>query len=249
MALGDVLVSMVEGDGYSLGKAGLRLSRPVPGITVDEDAFLEAMERFGQRFLNDDAPMNVAFDSLQLVMGRYGLRLDPNFVLAFKTLMQADQIIRTLDPTINFSKTAVESSTILLRDQISSENLSDMVAKQFSRSTREVVYRIPSLVEATTKWLDQYEKGRLSVHIDTSDLSPQVDKLDKALSKSLDRLLLGLVLTGWLVGAAIASTARVDILGFPLSDLAFYMFLVGAVVGAFVAIQTVQRLSEEENSQ
>lgn len=246
MALGDVLLSMVEGDGYSLGKAGLRLSRPVPGVTVDENAFLEAMERFGQRFLGSDESMDAAFNALQEVMARYGLRLDRNFVLAFKTLMQADQIIRTLDPAINFSQTAVESSTVLLRDQFNVEQVSDMVAKQFTRSTREVVYRIPSLVEATTKWLDQYEKGRLSVYVDTSDLTPKIDQFDKALGKSLDRLLLGLILAGWLIGAAIAATVDVDIFGFPLSDLAFYMFLAGAMVGAFVVIQTIRRLNKEE---
>lgn len=247
MALGDVLVSMVEGDGYSLGKAGLRLSRPVPGATVNEGEFLEAMERFGDRFLGSDAPMDAAFTALQDVMGRHGLRLDRNFVLAFKTLMQADQIIRALDPSINFSKTAVESSALLLRDQVNTDNISDMVAKQMSRSAREVVYRIPNLVDATTKWLDQYEKGRLSVHIDTSDLSPQVDKFDKALTRSLDRLLLGLVLTGWLVGAAIASTIDIDVMGFSLSSLAFYMFLVGAIIGAFVVVQTIMRLNQEED--
>lgn len=247
MALGDVLVSMVAGDGYSLGKAGLRLSRPLPGVTVDEAAFLEAMERFGDRFLGSVEGVDVAFNALQDVMRRFGLRFDPNFVLAFKTLMQADQIIRVLDPTINFSKTAVDSSTVLLREHVNTQNLSDIVAKQFSRSTREVVYRIPSLVEATTKWLDQYEKGRVSVHIDTSDLTPQVDKFDKALSKSLDRLLLGLVLTGWLVGAAIASTVHVDVYGFPLSDLAFYMFLVGALIGAVVVYQTIRRLNKEDD--
>ena len=245
MALGDVLVSMVEGDGYSLGKAGMRLSRPLPGATVDEGAFLEAMERFGDRFLGSDAPMDEAFNALQAMMGRYGLRLDRNFVLAFKTLMQADQIIRTLDPKINFSKTAVESSTVLLREQVNTENLSEMVSKQISRSAREVVYRIPDLVEATTKWLDQYEKGEFSVHVDTSDLTPQVDKFDKAISKSLDRLLLGLILTGWLVGAAIASTVQINVFGFPLASLAFYMFLAGAIIGAFVVVQTIIRLNKE----
>jgi len=247
MALGDVLVSMVEGDGYSLGKAGLRLSRPLPGAIVDEPAFLEGMERFGDRFLGSDAPMDEAFNAMQTMMGRYGLRLDRNFVLAFKTLMQADQIIRALDPGINFSKTAVESSTLLLRDEVNTDNLSDMVSKQVSRSAREVVYRIPNLVDATTKWLDQYEKGKLSVHVDTSDLTPQVDKFDKALSKSFDRLLLGLILTGWLVGAAIASTVKLDVFGFPLADLAFYMFLAGAVIGAFVVIQTIIRLNKDED--
>ena len=159
MALGDVLVSMVEGDGYSLGKAGLRLSRPVPGAVVDEGAFLEDMERFGQRFLGSAQPMAAAFDALQNVMRQYGLRLDPNFVLAFKTLMQADQIIRALDPEMNFTQTAVESSSVLLRDQLNPEMIADTITKQATRSAREVVYRIPSLVDATTKWLDQYEKG------------------------------------------------------------------------------------------
>lgn len=246
MALGDVLVSMVDGDGYSMGKAGLRLSVPVPGVTVNEGAFLEAMERFGQRYLGSELPMDTAFNALQDVMSRYGLRLDRNFVLAFKTLMQADQIIRRLDPAINFSKTAVESSTVLMRDQLNANALAGVVNKQVSRSAREVIYRIPSLVEATTKWLDQYEKGRISVHVDTSDLTPQVEKLDKALSRSLDRLLVGLVLTGWLVGAAIASTVRLDIWGFPLADLAFYMFLVGAVVSAFVVFQVIRRLIKED---
>jgi predicted unusual protein kinase regulating ubiquinone biosynthesis (AarF/ABC1/UbiB family) len=191
--------------------------------------------------------MNAAFDALQDIMRRYSLRLDRNFVLAFKTIMQADQIIYTLDPEMVFSKVAVESSTVLLRDQFNVETVSDMVVQQISRSAREVVYRAPSLVEATTKWLDQYEKGRFSVHVDTSDLTPQVKKLDRALTKSMDRLIIGLVMVGWLVGAAIASTVNVTVFGFPLSDLAFYMFLAGAIVGAIVVYQAVIRLNREED--
>lgn len=246
MALGDVLVSMVQGDGYSLGKAGLRLSRPVHGVVVDEGAFLEDMERFGQRFLGSAQSMAAAFDALQNVMRQHGLRLDPNFVLAFKTLMQADQIIRALDPDMNFTQTAVESSSVLLREQLNPEKIADTFTKQATRSAREVVYRIPSLVDATTKWLDQYEKGRFSVLVDTSELTPQVEELDNVLSKSLDRLLLGLILVGWLVGAAIASTVQVDVLGLSISKLAYYMFLAGALVGAYVAFQTIRRLNRED---
>jgi predicted unusual protein kinase regulating ubiquinone biosynthesis (AarF/ABC1/UbiB family) len=249
MALGDVLVSMVEKDGYSLGKAALRLSIPVPGSTTDETAFLEAMEMFVERFLGVEGTMDVAFDSLQNVLQRHGRRLDSNFVLAFKTLMQADQVIRVLYPDIIFSDAAVESSRELLQEQITSETVADMVVTQVSRSSRELVYRMPSLVDATSKWLDQYEKGRFSVHVDTSDLTPQLDKLNKSFSKSLDRLSMGLIMTGWLVGAAIASTVDVDIGGFQLSDLAFYMFLIGAVVGGIVVLQTISRLNREEDLQ
>ena len=246
MALADVLVSMVEGDGYNLGKAALRLSKPVPGVTVDEAAFLEGMDRFAQRFVGVVGSVNVAFDALQDMMRRFGLRLDSNFVLAFKTLMQSEQIIYALDPNLNFVNTAVESSTILLRQQVNADAISDMVTKQVSRSAREIVYRVPSLVDATTKWLDQYEQGRFSVHIDTSDLTPQVQELDKALSKSMDRLVVGLVMAGWLIGAAIASTVNVEVMGFPLSDISFYMFLAAAVVGAVVVWQAIRRLNRED---
>ena len=119
--------------------------------------------------------------------------------------------------------------------------------KQVSRSAREVVYRIPTLVEATTKWLDQYEKGRFTVHVDTSDLSPRVDQLDKALSKSFERLILGLVLTGWLVGAAIASTGDITVGNIQLADLAYYMFLAGAVVAAVSIFQAIMRINKEED--
>lgn len=248
MALADLLVSMVERDGYSMGKAALRLSRPLPGRVIDEADFLEMMDRFGQRFLGDqEANLGYTMTALQDVLRRSGLRLDPNFTLVFKTLMQADEIIRALDPGILLSNAAVESSLVLAREELNAEALAKIVRTQVSRSSREIIYRIPSLVEATTKWLDQYEKGRLSVHVDLSDVSEEVTKLDKAINKGLDRLVLGLVLTGWLVGSAIAATVEVKVGTFPLSDLAFYMFMAGTVVSAYVAWQIVHRLNKEED--
>lgn len=249
MALADLLVSMVERDGYSLGKAALRLSRPLPGRTVDEAAFLESMERFGKRYLDVEevANMSQSFTALQDLLRRFGLRLDPNFTLAFKTLMQADEIVRRLDSSINLSATAVESSMQLARQQLQTEEIAKTVRLQISRSSREVIYRIPNLVDATTKWLDQYEKGRLSVHVDTSDLSKDVTKLDKALSKALDRLVIGLILTGWLVGSALAGTVDVQMGGYDLSNLAFYMFLFGTVISAFVVLQALLRMRHEDD--
>jgi ubiquinone biosynthesis protein len=246
MALADVLISMVDSDGYSLGKAALRLSNPLPGVVVDEPAFLEAMDRFGKRFLGSPETINVAFEALQEMMRRFGLRLDSNFVLAFKTLMQSEQIIFTLDPDLPFVNLAVESSKSLLREQINADMIADLVVTQASRSAREVLYRVPSLVDATTKWLDQYEKGRLSVHVDTSDLTPQLREFDRALGRSMDRLVVGLIMAGWLIGASIASTIEAEIMGLPLSNIAYYMFVAAALVGAVVVWQAIRRLNKEE---
>ena len=182
---------------------------------------------------------------MQNIIQQYGLRLDSNFTLAFKALMQADEIIRQLDPSIYLMAVAMESGKELLQGQMNADVLGKIVQTQVSRTTREVAYRIPTLVEATTKWLDQYEQGKFTVHIDTSDLTPQVEQLDLALSKSMDRLILALVLAGWLVGSAIAGTIDISLGPYRLSDLAFYMFLLGAVVGLVVTIQTIVRLNRQ----
>ena len=242
MALADLLVSMVEQDGYNMGKAALRLSKPLPGMTIDEGQFLEKMDRFGQRFLGiEDADMSYVFTALQDMLRQNGLRLDPNFTLVFKTLMQADEIIRRLEPTINLSSSAVDSSMVLMREQANTEYIGEQVRKQLSRSSREVIYRIPNLVEATTKWLDQYEKGKLSVYVDMSDLSEEVTKLDDAVGKAFDRLVIGMILAGWLVGAAIVSTVDITIDGYSLSNFAYYLFIGGALIGIYVIFTSLRR--------
>ena len=87
-----------------------------------------------------------------------------------------------------FSKPSRPPAKELLRDQITSEAVTKTIQTQVSRTAREVAYRLPSLVDASTKWLDQYEKGRFSVHVDTSDLTPQVEKLDQALGKTFEEM-------------------------------------------------------------
>ncbi len=136
---------------------------------------------------------------------------------------------------------------MLMRQQANTDYIGEQVRKQVSRSSREVIYRIPNLVEATTKWLDQYEKGRLSVHVDVSDLSEEVTKLDKAMGKALDRLVIGMILAGWLVGARIVSTVDVTIGGIELSNLAYYMFLIGTIIGVYVIFQSLRRQRNEDD--
>ena len=114
---------------------------------------------------------------------------------------------------------------VLAREQYSADDLANIVRTQVTRSAREVIYRLPSLVEATTKWLDQYEKGQFTVHLDTSDLGKQVEKLNNGVSNAVNQLVMGLVLAGWIVGSAIATNTDSQLAGYKLGDFAFYMFV------------------------
>ncbi len=247
MALADLLISMQQKDGFGLGKAALKLSRPLPGKTVDEKAFLEAMERFADRFLKvEDADLSIVISSLQDTIRRHGMRLDSDFTLVVKTLMQAESIVHTLVPTMSITDEAAKSVASLARQQYDADQLADIVRTQVTRSAREVIYRLPTLVDATTKWLDQYEKGRFEVHIDTGDLDEQVDNLSRGFNQAINRLVMGIALAGWIVGAAIASTFEGEVGGYDLSHLAYYMFIVGGIVGAFVVIRGLWQTRDDD---
>lgn len=238
MALGDLLWSIGEQDGYSLGRALLRLSRPFR--QVDEKRFLEQMESFGRRYLEvEGGDLSLVFGSVQDVMRRSGLRLDPQLTLVIKTLMQAEEIARALDPSINITAAATADTVTLARTQLNSDALTKTLRLQVARSAREVMYRVPDLVDATTKWLDQYQSGRLNVYVDTSDLGKQVTKLDDALNRAVNRLVIGLVLVGWIVGSAIATTIGGEVAGVSLATIAFYMFALGAIVGAYIVVRAL----------
>jgi ubiquinone biosynthesis protein len=227
----------------------MKLAKPLLGRTVDEKAFLEAMDRFADRFLKvEDSDLSIVISSLQDTIRRYGMRLDSNFTLVIKTLMQAESIVHTLVPTMSITEEATQSVLSLARQQYDADQIAEIVRTQVTRSAREVIYRLPSLVESTTKWLDQYEKGRLEVYIDTGDLDKQVESFSSGFNKAINRLVMGLALAGWIVGSAIASTFEGEVAGFDLSQFAFYMFVAGAIVGAFVVVRGLWQSRDDEES-
>jgi len=240
MALGDLLISMQEKDGYSMGKAVLHLAQPLPGNEINEKGFLEDMSRFGDRFLKSEgADLSLTISTMQEIGRRNGLRLDSSFTLVVKTLMQAEAIVHALDPSMSMTQVASESVLVLAREQFSAEDLAGIMRTQVTRSAREVLYRLPSLVEATTKWLDQYEKGQFTIHLDTTDLGKQVEKLNHGVNNAVNQLVMGLTLAGWIVGSAIATSVDTEVAGYKLGDLAYYMFVTGALVGAFIVLRAL----------
>ena len=69
-------------------------------------------------------------------------------------------------------------------------------------TAREALKRLPSLQEATMGWLDQYQKGRFEVYVDTSGLDKSVDKL-----ASFGRqVVIAMMLVGMIIGSAIATS-------------------------------------------
>jgi ubiquinone biosynthesis protein len=238
LVLGEIILSLQERDGRGLAEAVTQLSTPFK--QVDEKGFIADMERAMKRYamfqdeqMNLSAPMQDMLDSMR----RSGYRLDPSLTLALKALFQAEEIVSALDPQLPLIAVAFEQLKQLFRDQLTAENLTRTVRTQALRSAKRVMRRIPNLASATTRWLDQYESGELTVRLNTRDLEKQVNQAESNISRNLTLLALALILAGLLVGSAIASTLTAELYGIPLSTVAFFLFLGGAFVATFVAVR------------
>ena len=104
------------------------------------------------------------------VLSKRGLRLDQALTLAVKALVQAEELVRTLSPSLPLVDTGYEEARELLEAQITLDRVLQMAKAEATATAMEFGRRLPSLREATFSWLDQYQKGRFVVTIDTSDL-------------------------------------------------------------------------------
>ena len=235
MSLIELIMGIQQQDAYELARVLEKLSTPFRPF--DRMRFREDVEDLVGRYLtyNEDAnsiqgvmsaTMSLLYDS--------GLRLDTELTLAIKTLGQSEEILTTLVPGIKMMPVMFEAVRGQVIAQVNPENVQKVLTQQGSRAAREVVNRIPSLHEATIRWLDQYQKGGFELNLKSDELSDHLTKINDG----FDRLSLGLITAGILIGAAIA-TAGLGMAG--LEDLArgaYYLFLAVAIFGLVQLIST-----------
>jgi ubiquinone biosynthesis protein len=195
---------------------------------ISRHLFVGSSTGFGQT-------VNLSLDLLR----SHGLRLDPDLTMAVKALMQAEAFVTILYPEGGIVNEGVAIVQEMALKEITADKVVDAVKNQVMMSAREVVNRIPNLQDATIKWLDQYQKGRLEVYLDTSGLGKEVDKL-----AFLGRqVVIAVMLVGMIVGSSIATS----VLAFAEPqgrwwDFAFRLSYIGFVVAMAITIFILLRL-------
>ena len=197
-----LLIAMSQSDVPGLAQVMRSLS--IPFREVDDRAYYRDFERRVGRIMEPDVQvsmtesMTVTFD----VLRDHGLRLDTELTLALKSLTQVDAIVGVLMP----DESMIDLANKLVREQalenVTSEKVQSYLTKQLTMTLREAVQRMPTFQEATLKWLDQYQRGRFELHIDTSDLNETIEKSRGTLSLAV----VGVMLAGMIIGSAFAAT-------------------------------------------
>ena len=202
LRLAQLMLVMQQRSVDGMANALRGMSTPFRG-DVDEKAFRRDFARHVGRYMSGGGAVSfgqVAGEGFELLRA-HGLRLDAGMTLAVKALVQTESVARALSTDSGLLSEGVPMLLDMAREAITGEKIIDEAKKQLMGVAGQVVERIPTLSEATTKWLDQYQKGRFEVTIDTSELTKEVNKLTR-----LGReIVIAVMLVGMLVGSAVAT--------------------------------------------
>lgn len=241
LALADLIWSLEQKDGVEIGKVVLRLttsSRP-----VDEKKFLDQIDRLLKRYTSlagGGISMGGAMNVMMSALSSHGLRLDPDLTIALKAMVQAEEIVSTLAPGMPLVQVAFVESRQLLIQAFDADAVIESLKRQAIRSTKELVRQIPNLEEAAGAWIQQFMRGRLTLYVDTSDVSRQIGELDNAITANIRRLVVALLLVGLLIGSGVAVSGGATF-NTSLHTIAYIIFLGSALLAAGIVLRFVWR--------
>ena len=184
------------------------------------------------------APLQKLVSEAVDVLRSAGYRLDPQLTLAAKAVAQAEAITTALLPEAeasDFAQLGGAALEELLPRAVTKDAILGAARKQATYAVEEAAERVPSLHIAAVRWIDQLAKGEFPVGLRFTDL----DRLSVHL-ESLARLIAAAtLLTGLLIGSAIAATTGGG-------DAALVVFVATAVVAAGLVVVLLWRLLRPE---
>jgi len=210
MTLVNMVWSLRDGDSKNVAQAVLQMTRHDQNLNLR--SFGTDVDRMVKRHLvfSDEIPqLSAVMEDVFILLSRYRLRLDREFALAMKSLMQTETTVTLLAPQLSFFDMAIDEIEGVFLAQLKGEALANRTRDQVRRTTKELIMRLPVWQEAASKWMTQLENGRFILEIDASDINQQMDGLKNNLDRNVRRLVITLILIGLLASFAIGVNAPV----------------------------------------
>jgi len=135
----------------------------------------------------------------------------------------------------------------MVMQEATADNIKSAITRQGSLLVQDAAKHMPSLQEATLRWLGMYRRGRFEVHVDTSDMTTQV----KALRRISQQVIVGIVLVGIIIGSAIAASYSSGSAALAqLTEWALVAYFASTILGGILIVAILYNLlfrrSEEE---
>lgn len=234
-----LLLSIAEAHGSRASAIAVDLGKPTPNFEPErfEQLISELVARHANSHLSD---LNVGGILMQIcrIATECGLRLPPELALLGKTLLNLDEVGRTLDPHFDPHAAIRENAAEIMRERSESESLPGQIYTALLE-TREFAEKLPRQL---TRILDHAAANELSFRVDAFD---QV-ALIRSIRKIANRITAGLVLAALIIGAALLMRVETEFTLFGYPGIAMVLFLTAAAGGFWLALDVL--LDKEPSS-
>lgn len=160
--------------------------------------------------------------------GEHGMRLPPELTMLAKTLLNLDQVARTLAPDFHPAQAIQRNAAdIMRRRMLHAASPANVMSNAFEMA--ELVQRLPSRIN---KVLDRVADNEIEFRVNAIDEA----QLISGIQKVANRITMGLILAALIVGAAMLMQVQTTwtIFGYP--GLAMLFFLVAGIGGLALVI-------------
>ena len=89
-------------------------------------------------------------------------------------MIQAEETARALSFDIDLGEAAVTEARAALLDTFTPEKIQKQIQASALRIGKELARKVPSLEGAALSWIDQFNKGKFVVEVDTSGLEKSI---------------------------------------------------------------------------
>jgi ubiquinone biosynthesis protein len=194
-----LIYSIKEVDIQGIGDGLLALGKPTSQF--DEAGFREDIDRLARQYLiyGKATSLGSALGAFLGAVFDNGLRLDSQLTLAMKAVIQAEETARALSFDIDLGEAAVTEARAALLESLTPERIQKQVQGSAVRIGKELARRVPNMEGAALSWIDQFNKGRLTVEVDTKALERSIAGINDIGRQAT----VGVIVVGQLIGTAI----------------------------------------------
>jgi len=194
-----LIYSIKEIDIPGIGDGLLALGKPTRQF--DEARYRDDIDRLSRQYLvyGKATSLGSALGAFLGAVFNNGLILDNQLTLAMKAVIQAEETARALSFDIDLGDAAVTEARAAFMESFTPENLQKQVQSTVIRVGKELARKVPSMEGAALSWIDQFNKGKLVVEVDTKGLERSI----ASVSDIGRQATVGVIVVGQLIGTAI----------------------------------------------
>ena len=228
-----MLLAVGEGNGDRAATIAMQIGEPLPD--VDQMGVHREIQNLVAQY--QDAPLHEievgrVMMEITRAAGQHGVRLPPELTMLGKTLLNLDQVGRTLAPGFDVNAALREEASALMQQRMR-QSMSASNVFTAAIETREFLEQLPGRVN---KVLDAVVNNQIKLNVEVIDEGAVIHGLQKV----ANRITLGLVLAALIVGAAMLMQVPTNFRLFGYPGLAMLFFLVAAGGGLWLAFTIVR---------